>query len=67
MSAFLDYYKKHLFKQSDGQRLAAICELDKQMQAIVDPTRWRLILDDKQKLEEEKKEILSRSGNFKMA
>lgn len=71
MSKFSDYYAKHLFKQSGGQRLTAIDflinEIDAQMQAVVDPTRWRHLLDEKQRLDEERKEIVAREGEFKMA
>lgn len=71
MSKFSEFYGKHLFKQSAGQRLTAIDflinEIDSQMQAVVDPTRWRHLLDEKQRLDEERKEIVSRQGEFKMA
>lgn len=71
MSQFSEHWKKNNYRKSDGARLAEIdfqmCEIDAQMQAVVDPTRWRFLLDDKAKLEEEKKGILARSGEFKMA
>lgn len=70
MSSFTDYYKKNLFKQSGGQRLAAIdfliADLISEMQSVVDPTKWNILLEEKEKLEMERKEIVSDQGEFKM-
>ena len=70
MSAFTDYYKKKLFKQSGGQRLGAIDfrinELIAEMQAVVDPTKWRHLLDEKEALEMEHSDIVAQVGEFKM-
>lgn len=70
MNAFADYYKKHLFKQSRGARLAAIDflinEIDGEINKGVDPTRWRHLLDDRDTLEKERDEIAGEVGDLKM-
>lgn len=70
MSAFTDFYKKRLFKQGDGQRLTTIDflinEVVAEMQSVVDPTRWNVLLDQKEALELEREGIVARSGEFKM-
>lgn len=70
MNAFADFYKKHLFKQSRGARLAAIDflinEIDAEINKGVDPTRWRHLLDDRQMLELERDEIAGEVGELKM-
>ena len=70
MNAFADYYKRHLFKQSRGARLAAIDflinEIDGEINKGVDPTRWRHLLDDREVLEIERAEIAAEIGELKM-
>ncbi len=70
MNAFTEFYKNNLFKKNDGQRLTAIDfriqELIGEMQAVVDPTKWNVLLDEKAALEQERLDIVARSGDFKM-
>lgn len=70
MSDFAEFYKKHLFKQSRGARLAAIDflinSIDADINKGVDPTRWRHLLDDREALEKERDEISAEVGELKM-
>lgn len=70
MSQFSEFYGKHLFKESGGQRLSAIdfliAGIDLEMQKAVDPTRWRHLLDDREALEKERAEIVDYVGEEKM-
>lgn len=70
MSSFSEYYKKNIFKQSGGQRLAAIDfsinEIVNEMQSKVDPTRWNVLLEQKANLEREREEITAYMGELKM-
>lgn len=67
MSKFSDFWRA---KSDPAQRLTQIDmllkEIDSQMQTKVDPTMWRKMLDDKEKLESERKELVAVCGEFKM-
>lgn len=71
MSAFRDYYAKHLYKSGDGARLTQIDflinDVIAEMSLKVDPTRWNDLLREKDLLEMERLDIVKRSGENKMA
>lgn len=70
MSRFSQYYKNHIAKSGGSERVAAIDFMVKdivdEMQSKVDPTRWNVLLEQKDALEAERAEIVSDQGEVRV-